>query len=107
MVPIFHELLPLLRAAFDAAPEGAVYLVPRCRQADVNLRTGLLRILSRASVEPWPKLFVNLRATCETELSEHYPTRVVVKWLGNSEAVARKHYLQVTDNHYRRAAGMT
>lgn len=30
----------------------------------------------------------------------------MVKWLGNSEAVARKHYPQVTDDHYRRAAGM-
>ena len=106
VVPIFPELLPFLRDAFDAAPEGATYVVPRCRQADVNLRTGLLRILSRASVNAWPKLFVNLRATCETELCEQYPAHVVVKWIGNSEAVARKHYLQVTDDHYRRAAGM-
>lgn len=30
----------------------------------------------------------------------------MVEWLGNSEAVARKHYPQVTDDHYRRAAGM-
>ena len=25
------------------------------------------------------------------------------KWLGNSEQVARKHYLQVTDDHYAKA----
>jgi len=28
----------------------------------------------------------------------------VTAWLGNSEPVAAKHYLQVTDEHFRRAA---
>ncbi|MCK4341739.1 MAG: hypothetical protein KAY37_08460, partial [Phycisphaerae bacterium] len=29
---------------------------------------------------------------------------VVCKWIGNSQAVAAKHYLQVTDEHFERAA---
>ena len=29
---------------------------------------------------------------------------VVCSWIGNSEAVAAKHYLQVTDKHFARAA---
>lgn len=33
-----------------------------------------------------------------------FPIHVVCKWLGNSAAVASKHYLQVTDEHYRQAA---
>ena len=53
---------------------------------------------------PWPKLFHNLRATRQTELEENFPTHVVCKWLGNSAAVARKHYLQVTDEHFPKAA---
>jgi hypothetical protein len=32
--------------------------------------------------------------TCRT-----FPARVVCEWMGNSEAVARKHYLQVTDDN--------
>src|SRR5436190_12956284 len=33
-----------------------------------------------------------------------YPAHVVCAWIGNSEQVARKHYLQVTDEHFARAA---
>ena len=29
---------------------------------------------------------------------------VVCPWIGNSQAVAAKHYLQVTDEHFRQAA---
>ena len=32
----------------------------------------LLRIIGRAGLQPWPKLFHNLRASRETELSEDY-----------------------------------
>lgn len=34
---------------------------------------------------------------------EIYPAHVVCGWIGNSEAVARKHYLQVTDAHFEKA----
>lgn len=104
-VPIFPELLPYLLEASEQAPEGAVYVVQRCRDGKVNLRTQLERIIGRAGLEPWPKLFQNLRSTRETELMETFPAHVVCKWIGNSEAVARRHYLQVTDEHFERAAG--
>jgi integrase len=104
-VPIFPELRPYLEAAFEAAPEGAVHLVGR-RNDGVNLRTRLLRIIRRAGCTPWPKLFVNLRASRETELVAVYPLHVVCAWLGNSELIAHKHYLQVTDADFRHAAGM-
>jgi hypothetical protein len=53
---------------------------------------------------PWPKLFQNLRSTRETELAEDDPIHVVCAWVGNTQAVATKHYLQVTDEHFDRAA---
>jgi len=53
--------------------------------------------------EEWLKPFQNMRSTRETELMETYPAHVVVAWIGNSEVVARKHYLQVTDEHFQRA----
>jgi hypothetical protein len=43
-------------------------------------------------------------STRETELAETYPIQVVCDWIGNTAAVAAKHYLQVTDEHYRQAA---
>jgi hypothetical protein len=62
------------------------------------------RIVKRAGLTPWPKLFVNLRATRATELSEQYPGHVVAAWLGHSEAIGQEHYLRTTDEHFSRAA---
>jgi hypothetical protein len=71
----------------------------------VNLRTQLLRILEKAKVKPWPKLFQNLRSSRETELLKQFPVHVVCAWLGNTPKIAMKHYLQVTKEDYKKAAG--
>ena len=34
---------------------------------------------------------------------ETYPAHVVVSWIGHSEKVARRHYLQTTDAHFEKA----
>src|SRR5262249_47184663 len=104
VVPIFPELLPHLADAFDRAEPGQEYVVSRCRDSGVNLRTQLGRIVERAGLAAWPKLFHNLRASRQTELAERYPIHVVCAWLGNSLAIAKEHYLQVTEAHYRQAA---
>ena len=85
-----------------AAPE---YVITRYRDPSSNLRTQLHRIIAKAGLKPWPKLFQNLRSTRETELAETWPMHVVCAWIGISEAVAQKHYLQVTDEHFEQAAG--
>ena len=103
VVPIFPEIRPYLEKAFDEAPEGAVYVVPRGRSGAVNLRTGLVRILKRASVAQWPKLFVNMRASRETELMLEHPEHVVREWIGNSREVAADHYLMTTEDDFARA----
>ena len=105
VIPLFPELHPHLLAAFDMAEEGSEYVITRYRSANSNLRTQLLRIIRRAGLEPWPKLFQNLRSTRETELADEFPMHVVCKWIGNSQPVAAKHYLQLTDEHFERAIG--
>ena len=104
-LPIFPELLPHLADAFDRAEPGQQHVVTRCRDDGVNLRTQLERIIERAGLKPWPKLYHNLRASRQTELAEQYPIHVVCAWLGNSTAIAAEHYLQVTEDHYAKAAG--
>ncbi len=104
VVPIFPELYPHLQAAFDAAEPGARYVVDMSRDRSGNLRTQLRRIIERAGLVIWPKLFQNLRSTRETELAEAFPIHVVTAWLGNSPEIAQKHYLQVHEGHYDRAA---
>lgn len=103
-VPIFPELRALLMDALEQAEEGAEFVVSRHRDSTVNLRTHMLRLIERAGLLPWPRLFHNMRATRQTELEESYPSHVVCAWLGNSEAVAKAHYLQVTDEHFKSAA---
>lgn len=103
LVPIFPELQPILAEAFERAEPGSVYVITRYRDTNANLRTQLLRIIRRAGLKPWPKLFQNLRSTRETELAEQFPIHVVCEWIGNTQAIAAKHYLQVTDDHFRQA----
>ena len=103
-IPLFPELLPHLRQAFEEAEPGTEFVITRYRESSQNLRTPLGKIIKRAGLEPWPKLFHNLRSTRETELAETYPLHVVCAWIGNSQPIAAKYYLQVTDDHFARAA---
>ncbi len=107
IIPIFPELLTHLREVFERAAPGTAFVITRYRSANSNLRTQLNRIIKRAGLVPWPKLFQNLRATRETELADIYPEHVVCKWIGNSRVVARKHYFQVTEEHFAKAVGST
>ncbi len=104
VIPIFPELRPHLEAAWEQAEPGTEYVITRYRDAGQNLRTAFERIIWKAGLAPWPKLFQNLRATRETELAESFPIHVVCEWIGNSAAIAAKHYLQVTDDHYQQAS---
>lgn len=106
LVPLFPELRPILEAAFDQATPGTEFVINRYRSATVNLRTRFEQIIRGAGLTPWPKLFQNLRSTRQTELSiQGYATHVVCAWIGNTEAVANKHYFQVPDSEFDRAAG--
>ena len=106
LIPLFPELREQLEALLldENTPEGSEYVITRYRRKNSNLRTRLEKIIKRAGLKPWPKPFQNLRSTRETELAEEYPLHVVTAWLGNSEPVAAKHYLQITDEHFQRAA---
>ena len=115
IVPLFPELRAILDEAFEAAEDGAVYVVGNdaYRQAadtpggwrNCNLRTQFGRILKRAGLEPWPRLFHNLRASRETELAREFPIHVVTKWLGNTPKIAAKHYLMTTESDFSKAIG--
>ena len=104
VIPLFPELRQPLTEVFDQAEPGIEYVITRYRDGNQNLRTQFERIIRKAGLKPWEKPFQNMRSTRETELAELFPLHVVVAWLGNSEPVARKHYLQTTDDHFARAA---
>lgn len=109
--PVFPELRPYLDDLFAIAPPGSVYVLETLRnnaskQGDwrgSNYRTHFLRIIKRAGLTPWPRLWHNLRASRQTELVEQFPAHVAAAWLGNTEKIADKHYLQVLDRHFEKA----
>ena len=106
VVPIFPELRPYLEEACELNGDKSEFLIARYRDSNTNLRTRLLKIINRAGVKPWPKLFHNLRASCETDLAKVHPIKAVCDWIGNSITVAQRHYLQTTEEDFERASGI-
>jgi hypothetical protein len=88
---------------FDQAEPGTVYALPQYQPGKADPREQFRRYLIRAGVTPWPRIFHNLRGSRETELMKMHPAHVVCSWIGNSELVAAKHFLQVTDEDFNEA----
>lgn len=123
VVPLFPKLREVLEKAFSEATNGTNYPSPEsyvvAKQAyrdaakretgwgNANLRTQFLKVLTRAKVKPWARLFHSMRASRQTELEREHPRHVVCAWLGNTEAIASKHYLMVTDEDFAKAAQKT
>jgi hypothetical protein len=99
---MFPELKSLLDEGFHQAEPGE-FVITRYRDSSQNLRTTFAKIIKRAGLKPWPKLFQNMRSSRETELTAEYAIHIVTAWLGNTPKVALMHYLQVTDEHFEKA----
>jgi integrase len=113
--PIFPELRPILDEAFEIFGHKSEYVVaaPQYRAAantemgwkNANLRSEMIRLLRRAGISGWPRLFHSMRASRQTELQREFPIHVVCSWLGNSPRIAQQSYLLVTEDDFARAAG--
>jgi integrase len=101
-IPIFPELEPLLLTMFVRDDRDPVYVMKSLRGK--ALVTQARKLIERAGVKVWGKLWQNLRASRETDLAGKFPIHVVCAWIGNSVSVAMRHYLQVTDEHFASAA---
>lgn len=104
VIPLFPELLEPLRELFELAEPGDTWVIPMLRQKSGNVRTPLQKMLLRAKVEPWPLLWNSMRSTRETELAATFPIHVVCEWMGNTVAVASRHYLKASDEDFQRAS---
>ncbi len=109
--PIFPELRPYLEdlkrlanPGIESPIDGLVF--PELTSA-INLRSQFERIIAKAAVEQWPKLFQNLRASRETELMAIFPAKDVCTWIGNTQQIAMKHYAMATEESFRRAVKTT
>jgi integrase len=113
-IPLFADLRPYLEEAFELAEPGQTHVIGGGHLAkangptgwkNCNLRTSFEKLVKRAGLEPWPRLFHNLRSSRETELLEEFPVHVVAQWMGHDAKVSLKHYAQTTEDHFDRAAG--
>ncbi|WP_145252379.1 tyrosine-type recombinase/integrase [Aeoliella mucimassa] len=104
VVPLFPELRAVLDEAYFGDDTPEVFVVNKQRNATANFRTTMMKIVRRAGLAPWPKLFHALRASRATELADQWPGHVASAWLGHSQEVANKHYRQVTEDHFELAA---
>ena len=86
-------------------PDGGEYVIAtNDRSSQKNLRTVFEKILRRANVDPWERLFQNLRASRETELAQQQPLHLVTAWLGNTPQVAMES-LPASPRHRLRQGG--
>jgi len=106
IVPITKEVMPILETLYHKAETGSVEIIDRQLNTGSNLRTNLKRMILRAGMKPWPRIYQNLRSSRATQwLDEAYPLHVVADWMGHSVEVLAKHYAQVLDTHLERATG--
>lgn len=112
VMPLFPELRPHLQAVLDELLEkfdpkahrlSEQPVITRYRKSNANLRTQLERTIKAAGLTPWPVLFNSLRASRVNELRDQFPDHVVNAWMGHSQKIAERHYLQPTDEHFAAA----
>ena len=103
VIPMFPELKKELERQFNEAAEGSVFVIDRWRNTEKNMRTHFQRIIFRAGLDQWPRLFHNLRGSRSCELFSEYPAHVASYWMGQSSRIALDHYLHPTDDQYNDA----
>lgn len=104
-VPLFPEL----RKAFTEYQESlkgkkSKMVFPNCETGQAFTKQ-LIKILEKVGVKRWPKFFVNMRSTRDTELRRlNYPEQDVNLWVGHTKAVALDYYLQTSNELFSEAA---
>lgn len=101
VIPLFDEVEKELLKLYAEAEAGD-QVFPTVK-GDSNLRTTLQKIIARAGVQQWPKLWQNLRASGATDLARSLPAHVASAICGHTVEVAREHYWQVTETDFDNA----
>lgn len=101
-VPI-RDVRPYLEDAFRATGKARLSadepIITRFSKSNSNLDKPFRLIVEKAGLIPWPKLFQNLRASCETQwLKEGGRADLVANWIGHSVKVQNRNYVQQTDD---------
>ena len=63
----------------------------------VTCREAFHKLIKKAGVKQWPKLWQNLRASGCTDFARDLPSHVAAAICGHTEQIAKEHYWQVSD----------
>lgn len=92
-IPIYPELYRWLKEAFDPEQEYCLFGITGTPS---NIRDHFGRIIKKAGLQPWPRIWHNLRASRDTDLSEFLPAHAVAALMGNSAETSNQHYKMLT-----------
>jgi len=104
IVPIEPRLYQWLLKAFSTASGCRKVVMPQGSISGSNLWRDFGVICRRAGLERWPDWCQILRKNCETDWAQKYPQYVVSCWMGHDMSVSARHYLQVPEELYEKAA---
>ncbi len=108
IAPVCPMLELELRALFEMAPDGAVYVCDKYRTGSTaQFRKPLLRAIANAGLAEWPKLWMNLRASCRTDWLCVAPVHAVNEWMGHDGKVGEKHYDRIKDDDWGKVSNPT
>ena len=103
IVPINSKLMRLLQDRYDECAEGEQHLVKIQGKGAVRRQVGA--IWKRSTVEPWDRLWLTLRQSCEKQWAMKFPQFAVSKWMGHSITVSGRHCANdVPDELFDKAA---
>jgi integrase len=103
VVPISTELYNLL----SDLPRPDAFVVPRGAVGVTNVWRDFQSLFRNAGLDPWRKPMRTLRKSCITDWANKFAMHAVQEWAGHSDIeTTRTFYLKVSDDDYRRAAGL-
>lgn len=95
IVPLFPEIERELTDLQEVSGMTSVYVLPNIRLT-TNVHPTMTRIVERAGLKPWPRLWQNLRASRATELEAQFGGSKAATICGHAEKVAQDHYWMTT-----------
>lgn len=104
VLPLFPKALAAVQALRAVTPMDSIHVLDRARaSAATTWRDWLVDAIRAAGVYQWDKIWINLRASCRTDLESRFAPHVCDAWLGHSHRVAKDHYLMVTPEDWERS----
>ena len=103
LISLFPELRTYLEQCWEEAEPGSDFVVTRYRSRELEFADAIIVDYSPGWSGTLAEAVSEPTRHRKTELTQSFSLHVVCARIDNSTTVATKHYLQVTDEHFRDA----